>query len=158
MILVDTSVWVDHFREGIPALAAALDAETVLTHPLVIGELACGNLRNRMEVLALLGELPSAPVASEKEALAFIERRSVMGRGIGYIDVHLLASTALAPGARLWTRDRRLASIAGELDLAIQPGYFLGQPRAKYRVTTRRATEGKPRQRLKSFSAGGGRP
>jgi predicted nucleic acid-binding protein len=135
MILVDTSVWIDHFREGIPALAAALEQDIVFTHPLVVGELACGNLDNRAEVLALLDRLPQAPLASDAEALGLIERRVLMGRGIGYIDVHLLASTALTHGARLWTRDRRLASIAAELDLGLKPEFFLRQPRAKYRAT-----------------------
>jgi predicted nucleic acid-binding protein len=84
----------------------------------VRGELACGNLRNRSEVLELLGNLPSVPAATDAEAMEFIERRALMGRGIGYIDVHLLASAALAGTARLWTRDRRLAAVAAELDLA----------------------------------------
>jgi predicted nucleic acid-binding protein len=134
MILVDTSVWVDHFREDIAALAAALEQDIVLTHPLVVGELACGNVRNRLEVLALLDRLPQAQPASEAEVLELIERRALMGRGVGYIDAHLLASTALTHGARLWTRDRRLASIAGELDLGLKPEFFLRQPRAKYRA------------------------
>ena len=89
----------------------------MLTHPFVIGELACGNLRNRREVLALLGRLPSAPAATQAEALAFLERRRLMGRGIGFVDVHLLASAVLAAPARLWTLDRRLAAIARELEL-----------------------------------------
>jgi predicted nucleic acid-binding protein len=118
MILVDTSVWVDHLREGAAALAAALEQGGVLMHPFVRGELACGNLKNRREVLRLLSELPRAPVATDAEALDFIERRAVMGRGIGYIDVHLLASVVLAGSARLWTRDRRLAAVAEDLKLA----------------------------------------
>ena len=87
-------------------------------HPFVLGELACGNLRNRREVLRLLGDLPTAPVASEREALELIERRALMGRGIGYVDVHLLAAAALGAGARLWTSDERLALVAAELELA----------------------------------------
>jgi len=118
MILVDTSVWVDHLRDGTTALAAALEQGRVLTHPFVLGELACGNLKNRGEVLQLLGELPAAPMATDPEALDFIERRALMGRGIGYIDVHLLASVALAGTARLWTRDKRLAEVAADLKLA----------------------------------------
>ena len=117
MILVDTSVWVDHLRSGVPALAAALDAGEVLMHPFVLGELACGNLKNR-EVLHLLRELPAAAMATDAEALAFIEHQALMGQGIGYIDVHLLAAVALAGTARLWTRDRRLAEIAARLKLA----------------------------------------
>lgn len=118
MILADTSVWVGHLREGAPALAAALERAGVLMHPFVRGELACGNLKNRGEVLRLLGELPAAPLATDAEVLNFIERRALMGRGLGYIDVHLLASVALAGSARLWTRDKRLATVATALNLA----------------------------------------
>ena len=118
MILVDTSVWVDHLRDGTPALAAALEQGSVLTHPFVLGELACGNLKNRGEVLQLLRELPRAPLATDPEALDFIERRALMGRGIGYVDVHLLASVALGGTAQLWTRDKRLAAVAADLELA----------------------------------------
>ena len=118
MILVDTSVWADHLRKGVPALASALEQGNVLMHPFVRGELACGNLKNRGEVLRLLEELPGAPIATDCETLDFIERRAVMGRGLGYIDVHLLASVALAGTARLWTRDKRLAVVAVDLKLA----------------------------------------
>ncbi len=118
MILVDTSVWIDHLRSGEPALATALEGGRVLMHPFVLGELACGNLKNRSEVLWLLRDLPAAPTATDPEALVLIERRALMGRGIGYIDVHLLASTVLEGVARLWTRDRRLAETAAELELA----------------------------------------
>lgn len=118
MILVDTSVWIDHLRRGNRALAAALEAGQVLMHPFVLGELACGTLTNRAEVLALLGKLPAAPAATESEALGFIERHSLMGRGIGYVDVHLLAATALAGSAHLWTKDKRLAATAADLQLA----------------------------------------
>jgi predicted nucleic acid-binding protein len=118
MILADTSVWVDHLRSGAPALAAELEQGRVLTHPFVLGELVCCNLKQRREVLRLLGELPRAPVATDLEALEFIERRVLMGRGIGYIDVHLLASVALTGTARLWTRDKRLAEVAADLELA----------------------------------------
>lgn len=118
MILVDTSVWIDHLRSGEPSLAAALEGGRVMMHPFVLGELACGNLANRSEVLELLGDLPAAPTATDPEALDFIERRALMGRGIGYIDVHLLASIALSSDARLWTWDRRLATAATELELA----------------------------------------
>jgi predicted nucleic acid-binding protein len=117
VILADTSVWIEHLAHGEPELAARLDVGELLMHPFVIGELACGNLRDRDETLAVLSGLPAAPVASDQEALAFIERRSLMGRGIGYIDVHLLAAVALANSAQLWTRDRRLARAANELGL-----------------------------------------
>lgn len=122
MILVDTSVWIDHLRSGEPALVIALEGGQVLMHPFVLGELACGNLKNRGEVLRLLGVLPAAPTATEPEVLNFIERRALMGRGIGYIDVHMLASTVLAGDARLWTRDQRLAAAADELELAFSEG------------------------------------
>ncbi|MGH8653249.1 MAG: type II toxin-antitoxin system VapC family toxin [Gammaproteobacteria bacterium] len=117
MILVDTSVWIDHLRKPEPHLIAALEAGQVLMHPFVVGELACGNLNNRVELLSLLHDLPPAPVATDAEALGFIDRRELMGRGIGYLDVHLLASVALAGTTRLWTRDKRLAAIAEGLQL-----------------------------------------
>jgi len=119
VILADTSVWIDHLRAGVPALSDALEQGRVLVHPFVVGELACGKLRNRREVLELLGNLPFAPAATDAEAMEFIERRALMGRGIGYIDVHLLAAVALAGTARLWTRDRRLYAVAAELNLAV---------------------------------------
>ncbi len=122
MILIDTSVWIEHFRRTEPQLVAALSREEVLVHPFVIGELACGNLRNRREILALLRRLPQATKATDDEALAFIERRSLSGRGIGFVDVHLLASTALHGTARLWTADHQLADIAANLKLLYDPG------------------------------------
>lgn len=118
MILVDTSVWIDHLRQGDPDLVRVLEADQVLVHPFVVGELACGNLKSRAEFLKLLRALPRAPVATEEEALGFIDGRALMGRGIGYLDVHLLASVALAGTATLWTRDKRLAAVARKLGLA----------------------------------------
>lgn len=118
MILVDTSVWIDHLRQSEPALVAALEKESVLTHPFVIGELACGAIRNRTEVLDLIGRLPKPPIATDIEALAMIDLHKLNSKGLGYIDVHLLASTLLLPTARLWTKDARLASIAGKLKIA----------------------------------------
>lgn len=117
MILVDTSVCIDHFRRTDPRLVTALDREDVLVHPFIIGELACGNLSNRREILELFRQLTPAPKATDNEALAFIERRSLFGRGIGLVDVHLLASTVLHGEARLWTHDRQLAEVAGNLRL-----------------------------------------
>lgn len=114
MILVDTSVWVEHLRHGSVELAALLENGDVATHPFVIGELACGTLRNRDEVLRLLERLPMLPVAEHAEALSFIESQRLMGRGLGWVDVHLLASATLAR-ARLLTRDRRLAARAAAL-------------------------------------------
>lgn len=122
MILVDTSVWIEHFRSHQYELSEALANEQVLMHPLVLGELACGNFRDRAVILNLLGNLPAAPVATDSEVLAFIEGQQLMGRGIGYVDVHFLASVMLSPGARLWTLDRRLHEIAGDLGAAYTIG------------------------------------
>lgn len=117
MILVDTSVWIDHLRQGDAALAATLQAGAVGMHPFVVGELACGNLHARAEVLGLLQALPHVSKATESEVLYFIDNHRLMGRGIGYVDAHLLASSRLA-GASLWTRDKRLHAVATELALA----------------------------------------
>lgn len=117
MILVDTSVWIDHLRAGVPALVEALETGDVMTHPFVIGELACGTLKNRGEILALLADLPSATVGTDDETLQYIERHRLMGKGIGYIDAHLLVSVTLTDEARLWTTDKRLAEIATNLRL-----------------------------------------
>jgi predicted nucleic acid-binding protein len=118
VILVDTSVWVDHFQKHVPALAEVLERELVVMHPFVIGELACGNLKQRDDVLALLAALPSAAVATDRETLLLIERRKLMGKGIGYIDAHLLASVIVDDDVQLWTRDRRLRAVAADLRLA----------------------------------------
>ena len=119
MILVDTTVWVEHLRRGLPSLATLLQEGEVLIHPWVIGELACGNLRNRQQVLELLQGLPMATVASDAEVLLLIERDRLMGRGIGYVDAHLLASARLSH-CRLWTQDRRLAAVAHEQGLEVR--------------------------------------
>ncbi len=121
MILVDTSVWVDHLRRSDAGLARLLNTGLVLAHPCVIGELACGSLRNRSALLALMRDLPAAPVATDGEVLAFIENRKLAGRGLGYVDVHLLCAAALAGRAELWTRDKRLAAVAGELRMGHSP-------------------------------------
>lgn len=115
MILVDTSVWVGHLRKSDRGLAALLTASSVLMHPFVIGELACGNLRKRDQILALLKDLPRIAVATDDEVLFFIERQTLMARGLGYVDVHLLASAALHGTAKLWTRDKRLRAAADSL-------------------------------------------
>ena len=117
MILADTSVWVDHLRRGRADFAALLDQASVLTHPLIVGEIACGSLKNRATVLALLDALPRAVECSHDEARSLIERESLMSLGIGIVDVHLLASARLTK-VRLWTLDRRLQSAARRLDLA----------------------------------------
>lgn len=118
-VLVDTSVWIDHFKKGEDRLLGLLEHCRVLMHPFVLGELACGNFRNRREVLALLADLPVAVVASDEEVLAFIEEHSLMGRGIGYMDAHLLAATRLNPEVRLWTRDQSLDKQATKMDIAV---------------------------------------
>lgn len=121
MILLDTSVWVDHFSRKAKQLDPFLQSGQVLIHPLVIGELACGHFRNRDAVFRELHTLPYAQVGTYAEALEFIDRFNLMGLGIGYIDVHLLLSTALTESARFWTIDRRLHSIADRLDLEYSP-------------------------------------
>ena len=122
MILVDTSVWVDYLRRADAHLAALLERGQVLMHPFVIGEIACGSLRDREATLELLRQLPAAAVAEPDEALGFIELRGLHGKGIGYVDLHLLASTALNAGAMLWTRDKRLRDAAEALGCAHAPG------------------------------------
>jgi hypothetical protein len=118
LVLVDTSVWVDHLHTADPALIALLDAGKVLTHPFVIGEIALGSLRQRRSVLQDLHDLRQAAVAMDDEVLALIDQAGLAGSGIGYVDAHLLAATRLTPGARLWTSDRRLHEAAVRLGLA----------------------------------------
>jgi predicted nucleic acid-binding protein len=117
VILVDTSVWVEHLRVGEVTLAALLEDGQVLVHPFVIGELALGNLRQRTSVLALLQDLPAAVIATDQEVMRFIERNSLAGQGIGYVDAHLLASVRLTAGSSIWTRDTHLAAIATRLGM-----------------------------------------
>lgn len=117
MVLADTSVWIDHFRGGPGAFAGLLSEGLVLVHPFVCGELACGNLKNRSEVLAGIRALPLVEVATNDEVMRFIENRRLWGRGLGWIDVHLLASASLSC-CRLWTLDVRLSRAAAELALA----------------------------------------
>lgn len=117
MVLVDTSVWIDHLRVAQAELVAELESARVLVHPLVIGEIALGSLRHRADVVSMMSALPSAVVAQDEEVMALIERYSLHGCGIGYLDAHLLTSVRLTPGATLWTRDRRLQSAAQRLGL-----------------------------------------
>lgn len=117
MILVDTSIWIDHLQHGDADLGRLLERGEVLMHPFILGELACGNLRDRQLILTLLQSLPQAPVATDTEVLHFIDRNALMGRGIGYVDAHLLAAASLASLGRLWTRDRRLALVGNGLGL-----------------------------------------
>jgi len=118
VILVDTSVWIDHLRSGDALLAGLLDEGQVLSHPFIIGELALGNLRQRESILADLLELPQAFAAGDDEVMHFIDRERLFGFGIGYLDAHLLAATRLTQGAALWKRDRRLSAAAERLSLA----------------------------------------
>lgn len=111
MILVDTSVWIDHFRNKNDHLVFLLNEGKVFCHPLIVGELACGNLKNRNKILTLLQNLPEALHVNHKEILLFIDTNKLMGKGLGYIDVHLLASTKLTD-LYLWTFDKQLNSIA----------------------------------------------
>lgn len=121
MILVDTSIWIDHLRSGDPDLIGLLGRGRVLGHTWVTGELALGQLSGRREILRLLGNLPQATVASASEVMALIENRQLYGIGIGFVDAQLLASTLLT-GAHLWARDKRLQSAADKLAISSEPG------------------------------------
>jgi predicted nucleic acid-binding protein len=118
MILVDTSVWVDHFLGAEKVVSELLQAGRVLAHPFVIGEVGLGKLRQRTAILGYLRDLPQASVATDLEVFTFIEQWELSGSGIGYVDAHLLASTRLTPGASLWTRDLRLVRVAEQMGLA----------------------------------------
>ncbi|MEM7766951.1 MAG: PIN domain-containing protein [Pseudomonadota bacterium] len=121
MILVDTSIWIDHLRAAIPALQSHLERNQIASHPHVIGEIGLGSLRDRVTIYTMFQQLPQATVASHEEVLIMIETHELFARGIGYVDAHLLASTRLTPDARLWTRDRRLETAAQALGIAFQP-------------------------------------
>ena len=118
MILVDTSVWIEHFRAGSERLKALLLDGQVLCHPYVVGELACGTLQKRSEILRMLKALPEAHLLEHEEVLNFLESRRVYGRGIGWVDAHLLASTLLT-GCVLWTLDKPLRRAAADLNVLI---------------------------------------
>ena len=118
MILADTSVWVSHFRQGQPRLQQALVDGALMTHPFVVGEIACGSLRQRIPVLRDLGRLPSALMASHEEVLALLEQHHLFGTGLGWIDAHLLASARLT-GCKLWTLDVPLRVAATKLKVAV---------------------------------------
>jgi predicted nucleic acid-binding protein len=119
MVLVDTSIWVTHLRQGSRQLEKLLMDAEVMCHPFIIGELACGNLKNRNEIISLLQSLPSAPTIEFDEFIFFINRNHLMGKGIGFVDVHLLASAQLT-GIPLWTADKRLRSAADQLELTLK--------------------------------------
>ena len=121
MILVDTSIWIDHLRAGHATLAQRLEHGLVLGHPCAVGELALGHLSQRREIIGLLTSLPQATVATTDEILTLVERHRLYGIGIGYVDAQLLAATRLTPDAGLWTNDRRLAAAASRLGCAVDP-------------------------------------
>lgn len=120
-VLVDTSVWVGHFKQRNDRLVALLEAGLVVCHPYVVVEVACGTPPRRQSVIELLHELESVPVATTQEVLALIEQRSLHGRGCGFVDMSLLASALLGARTQLWTMDKRLQTLAVELGLAYQP-------------------------------------
>jgi predicted nucleic acid-binding protein len=119
MVIVDTSIWVSHLRQGSRQLEKLLMDAEVMSHPFIIGELACGNLKNRNEIMSLLQSLPMAPTIEFDEFLFFIDRNHLMGKGVGFVDVHLLASAQLM-GILLWTADKRLKSAADLLELSFK--------------------------------------
>lgn len=121
MILVDTSVWARHIDREVDALSALLEAGEVSSHPFIIGEIALGNLRRRDAVLADLRLLHQTAVANHEEIMDMVEREKLFGRGIGYVDVHLLAAARLSEDTRLWTFDKKLAAAAARLGIAYQP-------------------------------------
>jgi predicted nucleic acid-binding protein len=123
MILVDTSVWIDHLSAADPMLVTLLSEERVLAHSYVIGEISLGSLRDRELVLGALLDLPRAPLATPEETFYLIERQRLFNRGIGFVDASLLASARLQPGVTLWTRDKRLKSVADELNLGAVLGH-----------------------------------
>lgn len=112
MILVDTSIWIDHFRHGDAELRKIIEDDRLLCHPVVIGELALGNLRDRDAIMAFLAAQPEALIASHDEVMVMIDQHSIFSMGIGYTDAHLLASALIDRRSILWTRDKRLAAAA----------------------------------------------
>jgi predicted nucleic acid-binding protein len=120
MLLIDTSVWVDHFRRDNRTLSTLLLDGRVFCHPFIIGELACGNLKRRSETLSLLHKLPEAPLAGSADVLTLIDTHGLMGGGLGWVDVHLLSSALLAH-TQLWTLDRQLARASSRLGLLAAP-------------------------------------
>ena len=117
MILADTSIWVEHFKKSNSKFVSLLQEAEIACHPFVIGELACGNLKNRRETLTLLAALPQCDLASHKELLEFIDQRKLAGRGVGWVDINLLASTVL-DNCLIWTKDKRLHSVAEKLGIS----------------------------------------
>ncbi len=122
MILADTSIWIDHLRGGDAVMTEQLERGSIAMHPFVLGEIALGSLKSRAELLQLLEAMPRTLVASDAEVMHMVDERALFGRGLGWVDVHLLAATLLTPGLRLWTRDRRLHAVAEEIGLTSSPG------------------------------------
>lgn len=120
MVLVDTSVWVEHLRDRAIGLEALLNEGRVVCHPFIIGELACGNLKRRSEILVLLHALPKTIIGEHEEVIQFIENYTLMGKGLGYIELHLLVSAILTM-VSLWTLDKKLNEVAVKLELAPSP-------------------------------------
>ena len=116
MVLVDTSIWIDHFKNGNNQLIKLLDNGEVFCHPLIIGELACGNISNRSEIISLLQSLPMLDVVGQEELLFFIEKNQIMGTGLGFVDAHLIA-TAILAGIPLWTEDKKLKQVCSLLSI-----------------------------------------
>ena len=135
-VIVDTSVWIDHFRRDNPSLLALLDLDVVLAHPMVLGELRCGSLPEpRATALSTLEDLePSADVDID-EVIDFIEAEQIFGKGCGLVDLSLLMSTLKTPGARLWAIDKRLARLAGLLGVAYVEPQAEHRPRTDARFT-----------------------
>ncbi len=126
MILVDTSVWIDHLRSGEPTISSLLDRDQVLSHPWVVGEVALGGLRPSHQAIGLMDQLPHSTVATHEEILTTIEVHELSGAGIGYVDAQLLAATMLTSNTTLWTKDRRLAAVASRLGCGFDPRGFKG--------------------------------
>ena len=119
MVLIDTSIWISHLRDGNSCLEKLLNDGNVLCHPFIIGELACGNIKNRTEILSLLQSLPLAKKAKHDEVLKFIENKKLMSKGLGYVDIHLLTSAILSDSL-LWSFDKELNKIALELNISFK--------------------------------------
>ncbi len=119
MILVDSSIWIDHFRAGDTHLHELLNAEEIIIHTFVIGELSLGHIPRYDEIMTMLTDLPTIPIADDAEVRHMIRSNRLFGKGIGYVDAHLLASILLSVGHTLWTRDKRLHGIAGTFGVAM---------------------------------------
>ncbi len=120
MILVDSSIWVDHFRRNNEILSDLLSRHQLLGHPFILGEIMMGNPENRVSIFEALSDLPQARIAENDEVMRFVERNKIYGSGVGYIDAHLLASVRLMPRSSIWTTDRRMALVAERLGILLR--------------------------------------